>query len=163
MCEPPRRSVDESRNINWFARSRTFHRPSRIQSMAGATRRAGHPPMYRTSLFVQCLQDPVDPTAGSEQVIAQRLEADASGVDIFLGHRHAGTFSGGVWQVVGEGRAEESDVHRGCLLCARLLCLVPGRGHTSTMAHLLGIRRHWWNRVGTWIHLARFDTHQMVS
>ncbi len=146
----------------FFARSRTFDRPSRIQPMACSTRGTGDPFMYWTGVFVQCLQDSVDPTAGSEQVLAQRLETDASRVDIFFSHRHAGTFSGGFWQVVRKGRPQESDVRRGRVLCAGLLCLVPWRGYTSTVAHLRGIWCHRWNGSGTWIHLAGFDTHQMV-
>src|SRR5712672_111606 len=76
----------------FFARSRTFDRPSRIQPMACSPCRASDPSMYRTGVFLQRIQDSVNPIAGSEQVLAQRLETDASRVGIFVGHRHAGTF-----------------------------------------------------------------------
>ena len=139
-----------------FTRSRTFDRASGLQPMAGSTCRAGDPSVYWPSVFVQRLQNSVDPTVGSEQVIARRLEADAGRLDLFVGHRHAGTLSRSFRQVVGKSRPEEGHVRRGHVLCPRLLCLVFWRGHTPTVAYLSGIWCHRWNRPGTWIHLAGF-------
>ena len=78
--------------------------------MAGAPGGAGYPPLHRTGVFLQRIQDSADPAPWRVPLVARRLETVTNRVDFLARDRDAGSFRGDVWKMAGRGGAEEGDV-----------------------------------------------------